>query len=76
MSHKVRIEKSIGDMAAFRRGGLDRSPLRTSASPQAEPLAANGQPVGDVNAALAFLSRQGGQAPDEDDVLTSETRAC
>jgi pyridoxine/pyridoxamine 5'-phosphate oxidase len=26
---------------------------------------------GDVNAALAFLSRQGGQAPEEQDVLPS-----
>ena len=71
MSHKVRIKKSIGDMTAFRRGGLDRSPLSTSATPQAEPLAANGQRVGDVNAALAFLSRQGGQAPEDEDVLPS-----
>jgi hypothetical protein len=39
--------------------------------PQAEPLAANGQRVGDVNAALAFLSRQGGQAPEDQDKLPS-----
>ena len=39
--------------------------------PQAEPLAANGQQVGDVNAALAFLSRQGGLAPEDEDVLPS-----
>ena len=39
--------------------------------PQAELLAANGQRVGDVNAALAFLSRQGGQAPEDQDKLPS-----
>ncbi len=39
--------------------------------PQADPLAANGQRVGDVNAALAFLSRHGGQAPEYQDVLPS-----
>ena len=39
--------------------------------PQAEPLAANGQRVGDVNAAQAFLSRQGGQAPEDQDKLPS-----
>jgi hypothetical protein len=76
MSHKVSIKKSIDDMSAFRPSELDLNPLRTSPDPRAESLAVSVKGVGDVSAALAFLSRQGGQAPDEHDVLTSDTRGC
>ncbi|ALK89276.1 hypothetical protein L63ED372_02073 [Limnohabitans sp. 63ED37-2] len=76
MKHKASIKKSTNDMSAFRSSELDLNPLCTSPTPQAESLALSVKGVGDVSAALAFLSRQGGQAPDEHDVLTSETRAC
>ena len=75
MSHKVSIKKSTDDIAASRPIELDLKPLRTSPTPQAESFALSVKGVGDVSAALAFLSRQGGQAPDEHDVLTSETLA-
>ncbi len=55
---------------------LDLNSMRTSPTPQAESLAVSVKGVGDVSAALAFLSRQGGQAPDEHDVLISDTRNC
>ena len=74
MSHKVSIKKSIDDMAASRPIELDLNPLRTSPPPQAESMAVSVKGAGDVSAALEFLSRQGGQAPDEHDVLTSDTR--
>ena len=76
MSYKVFNKESIDDMSAFRPIDLDVNPLRTKATPKAESLAMSVQGVGDMSAALAFLSRQGGQAPDEHDVLTSDTRAC
>ena len=74
MKYKVSIKKSTADLSAFRPNELDLNPLRTSPTPQAESLAVSVKGVGDVSAALAFLSRQGGQAPDEHDVLTSDTR--
>ena len=63
-------------MSASRPIELDLNPLRTSPTPQAESLAVSFKGVCDVSAALAFLSRQGGQAPDEHDVLTSDNRVC
>jgi hypothetical protein len=74
IKYKVFIKKSIDDMSAFCPSELDLNPLRTSPTPQAESLAVSVKGAGDVSAALAFLSRQGGQAPDEHDVLTSDTR--
>ena len=71
MSHKVSIKKSTDDMSASRPIELDLNPLRTSPTPQAESLAVSVKGVGDVSAALAFLSRQGGQLPEDEDVLPS-----
>lgn len=76
MKHKVSIKKSIDHMSVCPPNELDLNSMCTSPTPQVEPLAVSVKGVGDVSAALAFLSRQGGQAPDEHDVLTSDTRNC